>query len=243
MTTSTTRAGWRIPAALLLLSAVPVIAGAARLTALSTGAEITPDNARFFAVPLPVVAHIISATVYCCLGAFQFAPAFRRRRPGWHRAAGRVLVPCGLVAALSGLWMAVCYPLPVFDGELLVVLRIVFGSAMIASLVLGLAAIRWRDIARHQAWMIRGYAIGLGAGTQVLTHLPWAIAQSVPGEFTRAVLMGAGWVINLVVAERIISRSRRRAAPDTGRLDSSGVRSATSRSRTPGTARSPRRAG
>jgi hypothetical protein len=47
----------------------------------------------------------------------------------------------------------------------------------------------------------REYAIGLGAGTQVLTHVPWTLLVGAPGEFTRALLMAAGWVINLVVAE------------------------------------------
>jgi hypothetical protein len=35
--------------------------------------------------------------------------------------------------------------------------------------------------------MIRTYAIGMGAGTQVLTHLPWFIVTDVkPGETARA---------------------------------------------------------
>ena len=94
-----TRAGWLVPAALILLSAIPLAAGAVRLDELAGGAEITPANARFFAAPLPVVLHIVCASLYCLLGAFQFAPGFRRRRPGWHRAAGRLLVPCGLLVA------------------------------------------------------------------------------------------------------------------------------------------------
>jgi hypothetical protein len=56
--------------------------------------------------------------------------------------------------------------------------------------------------------MIRAYAIGMGAGTQVLTHLPWFILVGKPGESARTALMGAGWVINVVVAEWIIRRSR-----------------------------------
>jgi hypothetical protein len=44
----------------------------------------------------------------------------RRRRPGYHRAAGRTLV-----------------------------------------IVLGFAAVRRRETARHRAWMIRAYAIAL----------------------------------------------------------------------------------
>ena len=71
-------AAWLV-AALLLLSAIPLAAGAFRLTQLAGGAEITPANARFFASPLPVVLHIVSAAVYAILGAFQFAPGFRRR--------------------------------------------------------------------------------------------------------------------------------------------------------------------
>ena len=161
-------ATWLV-AALLLLSAIPLAAGAFRLTELAGGAEITPANARFFASPLPVVLHIVSATVYAILGAFQFAPGFRRRRPGWHRVAGRLLVACGLLVGLSGLWMTLFYPRPAGDGELLYALRLLFGSAMVVSIVLGFAAIRRGDVTRHRAWMMRGYAIGLGAGTQVLT--------------------------------------------------------------------------
>ena len=87
-------ATWLV-AALLLLSAIPLAGGAFRLTQLAGGAEITPANARFFASPLPVVLHIVSASVYAILGAFQFAPGFRRRWPGWHRVAGRLLVYAG----------------------------------------------------------------------------------------------------------------------------------------------------
>ena len=69
-------------------------AGAFRLTELTGGAAVTPANARFFASPLPVVVHIVSASVFSLLGAFQFSTPFRRRRPGWHRIAGRLVAPC-----------------------------------------------------------------------------------------------------------------------------------------------------
>lgn len=61
--------------------------------------------------------------------------------------------------------------------------------------------------------MIRAYAIGLGAGTHVLTHVPWFILMRVPpGELARGIMMGAAWVINIVVAEAILramDRSKR----------------------------------
>jgi hypothetical protein len=214
---SSTRSDWLIPAGLLTLSVVPAVAGAVRLAQLASGAAVTADNARFFASPLPVVLHIPSVVAYCVVGAFQFAPAFRRRHRAWHRAAGKFLAACGLVVALTGLWMAHFYPWPAGDGQVLYMERLVFGSAMVASIVLALLAIGRRDFTSHGAWMIRAYAIGLGAGTQVLTHLPWfVLVDAKPPELPRAVMMGAGWVINVIFAEWIIRRrpSRIRAATD-----------------------------
>jgi len=200
------RSAWLIPTALIVLSIVPVAAGAVRITQLTGGEQVTPDNARFFASPLPVVLHIFSVSLYAILGAFQFVPSLRQRRHRWHRIVGRIVVPCGLVAALSGLWMTQFYPWPDGDGEILYGLRLLFGSAMLLSILFGVAAIRRRDFAQHGDWMLRGYAIGMGAGTQVLTNVPWVLIFGKPGEFPRALLMGAGWVINLAVAEWIIRK-------------------------------------
>jgi uncharacterized membrane protein len=225
-TTSSTKADWRVPAALIALSAIPFLGGAIRLVGLASGAEITPENARFFAVPLPVVLHILTALLFCILGAFQFAPGFRRRKLGWHRIAGRLLVLCGLAAGLSGLWMTQFYPLyPHFQNNLLYGFRILFGSAMVLSIALGLAAILRREIARHRAWMIRGYAIGQGAGTQALTALLWLLIFGTPSELNKELLMGASWAINLVVAEWIIrSNSSSRGRQEQG----AGTQGATS---------------
>ena len=83
---------------------------------------------------------------------------------------------------------------------------------MAVALVLGVAAIRRRDFARHRAWMLRAYAVGLGAGTQVLTHLPLLLFPDALGELTRALCMGAGWALNLAVAEWPIRRRPGRPA-------------------------------
>jgi hypothetical protein len=82
---------------------------------------------------------------------------------------------------------------------------------MIGSIVLGFAAIRRRDVRRHRAWMIRAYALGLGAGTQVLTGMAGAVLLGAPGVLSSDLLNGAAWVINLAVAEWIIRK--RLAAP------------------------------
>jgi hypothetical protein len=57
--------------------------------------------------------------------------------------------------------------------------------------------------------MARAYALALGAGTQVFTQ---GIGGTVFGasQLTTDLSLGAGWVINLAVAEYIIRRHHRR---------------------------------
>jgi uncharacterized membrane protein len=198
---SSSKAWWRFPAVLVALIAIPVAAGIHRLVQLATGAPITHDDVRFFAAPIPVVVHIVGASLFCVLGALQFAPAFRRRSPRWHRITGRILVGCGLAAALSGLWMTAFYPWGQGDGALLFVIRLLVGSGMTASLVLGYAAMRRRDVASHRAWLTRAYALGMGAGTQALLGIPVTVISGTPGVATRTTFMFAGWAINLALAE------------------------------------------
>ncbi len=202
-----TRTPWWVPAGLILLSILPLTFGAVRLSQLISGAEITPANARFFASPSPVVIHIISSTVYALLGAFQFVSRLWQRGLKWHRWVGRLLLPFGLLVGFSGLWMTLFYPYPEGASNLLYVLRLFFGSGMILSIILGFISIRRRDVAQHQAWMTRAYAIGMGAGTQVLTGMAGALLFGKLNEFENALLMGAAWVINLAVAEWSIRKS------------------------------------
>jgi uncharacterized membrane protein len=196
--------GW-VPFALVAVVLVPAVAGSLRLVEVFGGPHLLPANPRISASPAPVVVHIVCAVAYAVLGAFQFSAALRRRRPAWHRAAGRVLVVLGLAVAFSALWLTQFYPRQPGTGELAYALRLAFGSGMAASIVLGLAAIRRGDVARHMAWMTRAYALALGAGTQVLTL---AVGEEAVGI---DLMLGAGWAINLAVAEYVIRRHRSRA--------------------------------
>lgn len=207
------RDGWPIVTGLLALSVIPVAAGVVRLVSLATDKTVTLADARFFAHPLPVQLHIIGASLFCVLGALLFWPGFRRRFPGWHRWVGRFAAPADIVAGLSGLWMNQFYPYGPNDGLLLYFFRLLFGAGMVLTMVLGIAAILRRDVAKHRAWMMRAYAIALGAGTQAATQLPWIVLIGLPEELPRALLMGAAWVLNLAVAEWII---RRKSGPNYG---------------------------
>lgn len=196
-----TQISWWVPVGLIFLSIIPLIFGALRLNELASGAEITPDNARFFASPSPVVIHIIASAVYALLGALQFVGRLWQRGSKWHRWVGRFLVPVGLLVGLSGVWMTVFYPRPEGASNLLYAFRLLFGTGMVLSIILGYLAILRKDVDQHLAWMTRAYAIGLGAGTQVVTGMVGALIFGTPNEFQNALLNGAAWVINLAIAE------------------------------------------
>jgi len=203
---------WLIPTGLILLTLIPIVSGSFRLTQLVGGPELIPEAARFTGSPVPVVLHIVSAIPFSVIGAFQFLPALRRGRRSWHKMAGRALIPAGFVLALAGLWMATVYPHPVGDGPALLVLRVVFGSYMLVSLALAVRALIRHDYVAHGAWMTRAYALGVAAGTQSLALIPGSIMFGSKNEISRAVAMGAAWVINLAVAEFVIWRRTQRAA-------------------------------
>jgi uncharacterized membrane protein len=205
----TRKRSWPVPVALVALSAIPLTAGALRLIQLAGGPAVIPADHRFAAFPVALVVHIVGAMTFALAGIAQFAPRFRRRHPVWHRRAGRVVGVAGLLVALSALWLTLFYEAQPGTGALLYVLRLIFASAMAACIVLGVAAVRRGDIASHRAWMMRGYAIGLAAGTQVFTE-GFGGAILGTGVLAADLAKGAGWVINLAVAEWILRRPARR---------------------------------
>ncbi|MBK8202823.1 MAG: DUF2306 domain-containing protein [Bdellovibrionales bacterium] len=200
------RTDWIVISSLLLLSIIPVIAGIVRMNEL-IGGIVTAENSRFHASPIPVTMHIISVTIYSLFGAFQFSEGFRMQFTKLHRQFGKILIVSGFFAAITGLWMSLFYPAANYDGPFVQFVRLIVGTAMLIFLVFGVDAILRQEFKEHGAWMIRAYALGLGAGTQVLTHVPWFVFPSIKGEFSRAVFMTLGWVINVIVAEVIIQKT------------------------------------
>jgi hypothetical protein len=134
--------------------------------------------------------------------------SLRRRRPGYHRAADRTLVVAGALVAGSALWMRLMYPQE-GTGDVLYLFRPAFSTLMVASIVLGFAAIRRREIARHRAWMIRADAIALAAGTQAFT-MGVGGARFGDGVLAHDLSIASAWLINPAVAEWEV---RRRPAP------------------------------
>jgi hypothetical protein len=63
---------------LLALSAAPLVAGGVQLVQLATG-HLDASNARFGQAPWPLTLHVLAATLFRVLGAFQFDPLWRAK--------------------------------------------------------------------------------------------------------------------------------------------------------------------
>ena len=213
--------GWPGPTALIALLFIPMAAGTLRVLEVAGGPHLLPENPRITDSPAPLVVHVAAAGVFALFGVFQFPARVRRRHRNWHRRAGRVLVVAGLLVAGSGLWMTLFYSDPP-GGTALWAVRLLVGSATAVCLVLGFTAIRRRNITAHRAWMIRAYALSVGAGTQTITE---GIGEALLGVNDTSKFVGttAGWVVNAAVAEWIIRRPASRRARRTEKTQTAPI--------------------
>jgi len=200
---------WLLPLGLVLLTLVPVIAGIIRLNEIGNGGPITEENRRFFSEPWIFRIHILNSSIFGLFGALQFSPKFRSLYPMWHRISGRILIFAAAISAITGIYLTIVFPRLGTDGPTLYYIRLLVGIVMITSLINAVLAIRRFDFKSHGTWMTRCYAIGLGAGTQVITHLPWLIFYGqLPTGLYRDGAMGAGWLINFLIAEWSVRRGK-----------------------------------
>lgn len=199
------RSPWRVPIALVVLGLPPLIAGAVRLMQVLVGVDGMDADRRFEDFPAPLVVHVVAVLIYALLGASQFSAEIRRRHLHRHRVIGRISLIAGFGVSLSAYWMTFAYPFKPGSGPLLFVTRLAVASAMTVALAAAYIAIRDGRVQNHRAWMIRAYALGLGAATQMLT-LGFGEFILGDGEMAHDLLMAAGWGINALVAERIIRR-------------------------------------
>jgi Predicted membrane protein (DUF2306) len=189
---------------LLILNFVPIGAGIIRMWGMQT---LTEENTRFLVAPLATVLHIVGSSVFGLVGIGQFIRRLRGGPASWHRRVGWILAFSGLISAISGLWMTAVFPHGEGDSRLLDAFRYGFGIAMTFALLKGMYYARKRSFLQHQAWMVRAYALGMGAGTQVVLFIPWMMWFAPPDAVARALILGAGWAVNLLLAEWWVSRS------------------------------------
>lgn len=168
-----------------------------------------PALGEKFARHLPLfLTHVTGGIVALFLGPWQFWGGLRRRYPAFHRWLGRIYLLGILAGGLAGLGMAVI----AFGG---LPSQIGFGGLAVAWLVTGVFAlrtIRQGKVREHREWMIRNYALTLGAVTLRL-WLPLLLSQGVPFPVAYPIIAWLSWVPNLVVAEVYLwAKGRKEAA-------------------------------
>jgi len=155
---------------------------------------------------LAFVAHITASPIALFIGAFQFFPKMRAKRPTLHRWLGRIYGVSVLVGGVSGISLA---------------LGAVGGP--IASAGFGLLAIAWifttgqairlamaGNYQKHREWMIRSFALTFAAVTLRLLLAGFMVAGFEYGPAT-VYIAWLCWVPNLIFAQWWIGRKKNKA--------------------------------
>lgn len=190
--------------ALAFCTFIPVMLATLRVVQIPLGA-LPEDSLRLASVPVALFLHSLAGVLFGVLGPLQFVRALRRRFGALHRLAGRVFVLAGAGLGLSGL--ALLLQVESIATGLLDTARGVFGLALIAALMLGVAAARARDMPGHRAWMIRAYAIGMGTGTVALIMFPiFLITGEPPMGLASDIVVVGMWLLNIALGEWVVRR-------------------------------------
>jgi uncharacterized membrane protein len=177
---------------------------AVRVVQIPLGA-LPEDSLRLASSPVAFFLHALAGVLFGVLGPLQFVRALRCRFGALHRLNGRVFVCAGVGLALSGL--ALLLQVESIATGLLDAARGVFGLALIAVLVLGVAAARAHAMPRHRAWMIRAYAIGMGSGTVAPVMFPvYLINGEPPTGLTTDIAVVGMWLLTIAVGEWVVRR-------------------------------------
>jgi uncharacterized membrane protein len=190
--------------ALAFCTFIPVMTAAVRVVQIPLGA-LPEDSLRLATVSIAFFLHSLAGVLFGVLGPLQFVRALRLRFGSLHRLAGRVFVLAGAGLALSGLGLLL--QVESITTGLLDAARGIFGLALLAALVLGVAAARARHMLRHRAWMIRAYAIGMGTGIVALVMFPiYLITGEPPTGLASDIVVVGMWLINIAGGEWVVRR-------------------------------------
>ncbi len=187
---------------LLFFSAIPILVAGLRLYQIPAG-QLPEDAAKFLAVPWAHFAHALGGVLFGILGPIQFAGVLKFHFRTFHRVIGRIFVGVGMLLALSSLRLL--WQFPEASTWILVSARLAAGLGLGLALVIAVLAIRGRDVARHKAWMIRAYAIGMGSATVSFILFPIYLIRAEPIEgYLSDLVFVASWGTNIAIAEWVI---------------------------------------
>lgn len=198
-----------VPAVLFFFSGLTIAFALVQAVQIPMNA-LPEDSARIATVPLTHFVHAIAGATFGIIGPIQFGRVLARKFGALHRIMGRVFVAAGGFLALSSLLLLWAFP----DGAAPLVSagRLVFGIALGLALIMAMRAVRARDFTTHRDWMIRAYAIGIGATAVSNVFIPIYIIMGEPptGLFSDIIFIGL-WTVCVIIAEIIVRRLHRKA--------------------------------
>ncbi len=178
--------------------------------ALQRPAEVARMDGTFATHHALTLLHVVPGALFLLFAPLQFSSRVRARHPALHRWSGRVLLPLLLAALLPGFYFGIRIP---YGGLLEAVAVALFGSALLASIVVAFVATRRGQIARHREWMIRVFALTIAISTERLAFgaIDAALTPSgypPPDQFVLSVW--TAWIVTLAAAEAWIRYTRGR---------------------------------
>jgi len=163
------------------------------------------DGQRLSVVPVWHFMHVLGGATFGILGPIQFSRVLMRKYGFLHRIIGRMFVAAGAMISLSSL--SLLWHFPDTSSAALSSGRLLFGIALGVALALAMQAIHKRDFTRHRNWMIRAYAIGMGATAVTMVFFPIYLVTGQPpmGLVSDIIFLGS-WLTCAVLAEGVVRR-------------------------------------
>ena len=193
-----------VPAALYFGTLLTIILALVQVVQIPLSA-LPEDSLRLSVAPVWHFMHVLGGATFGILGPIQFSRVLMRKYGRLHRVLGRVFVAAGAmisISSLSLLWhFPDTYSVAMNSGRLL------FGIALGVALVMAMQTIRKRDFTRHRNWMIRAYAIGIGATAVTMVFFPIFVITGQPptGIVADIAFLGA-WTACISFAEVLVRR-------------------------------------
>lgn len=198
-----------LPVVLYALTAMTLLFAASQVVQIPLGA-LPEDSQRLTATPYSHFAHVLGGVVFGITGPIQFGRVLARKYGALHRIMGRVFVVAGAFLSLSSLTLL--WHFPDTYSTLVNLGRLAFGIGLGVSLWMAMAAIRARHFMRHRDWMIRSYALGMGATLVAVVFLPiYMITGTPPEGFWSDVMFIGSWAGCVIFAEAVVRRLNRKA--------------------------------
>lgn len=204
------RIGWA-PVVLWLLGSLVILSGFFRTyvtaDAIITGVMPTnPEDLHYANHAMLTLFHVISGIIFLILGPLQFVADIRKQMPAFHRWSGRIFILSGFIFAVTA--VMINFSFPPLGGPLKSLAVVTFSLVEILALGIALHAVLNRNFARHRAWMMRAFAIGLAVSVMRIFFIPYFLLYGIPSAPVIGWGMWISFLANLLVVEFILWRER-----------------------------------